>query len=62
VGKIAQDISGMAVDRVTHPIETVEMAWGGISWGVGILRDTVEHLTEHLKDQEREETVQNLQQ
>jgi hypothetical protein len=62
VGKIAQDIGGMAVDRVTHPIETVEMAWGGISWGVGILRDTVEHLTEQLADQEREETVQNLQQ
>jgi hypothetical protein len=58
VGKIAQDLGGMAVDRVTHPIETVEMAWGGISWGVGILRDTVEQLT----DQEREETVQNLQQ
>jgi hypothetical protein len=62
VGKIAQDVGGMAVDRVTHPIETVEMAWGGISWGAGILRDTVGHLTEHLTDQEREETVHNLQQ
>jgi hypothetical protein len=58
VGKIAQDLGGMTVDRLTHPKETVEMAWGGISWGVGILRDTVEHLT----DQEREETVQSLQQ
>jgi hypothetical protein len=62
VGKIAQDLGGMAVDRVTHPIETVEMAWGGISWGAGILRDTVEQMTEHLTDQEREETVQSLQQ
>lgn len=62
VGKIAQDVGGMAVHHATHPIETVEMAWGGISWGVGILRDTVEHLTEHLDDQEREETVQSLQQ
>jgi hypothetical protein len=62
VGKIAQDIGGMAVDRVTHPIETVEMAWGGISWGAGILRDTVEQMTEHLTDQEQEERVQSLQQ
>jgi hypothetical protein len=58
VGKIAQDLGGMAVDRVTHPVETVEMVWNGISWGIGILRDTVEQLT----DQEREETVQSLQQ
>lgn len=58
VGKIAQGLGGMAVDRVTHPVETVEMAWSGISWGVDFLRETVEHLT----DQEREETVQSLQQ
>lgn len=58
VGKIAQDVGGMAVDRAVHPIETVGMAWDGLSWGVGLVRDTVEQLT----DQEREESVQELQQ
>jgi len=58
VGKIAQDLGGVAVDRVTHPVETVEILWSGISWGVGLVRDTVDQLA----DREREETVQDLQQ
>jgi len=40
-GKVAQDLGGMALDRAMHPVETLGMAWDGISLGVGALRDAV---------------------
>lgn len=57
VGKIAHDLGGMAVDRVSHPIETVSMAWGGISWGVGVALDA----WNQVKEKEQSDIVQRLQ-
>jgi len=39
VGAVAMDIGSMAVDRALHPLETATMAWHGLSWGAGVLRD-----------------------
>jgi hypothetical protein len=51
VGQIVAGVAGMAVDRITHPVET-------IGWSV----DQIKRLLQHFTDQEREETVQVLQQ
>lgn len=39
--KVAQDLGGMALDRAMHPVETIGMAWNGITLGVGAIRDMV---------------------
>jgi hypothetical protein len=39
--QVAQDVGGMALDCVMHPVETVGMAWHGLSLGVGVIRDAV---------------------
>eukprot|EP00522_Entomoneis_paludosa_P015931 CAMPEP_0172459070 /NCGR_PEP_ID=MMETSP1065-20121228/30841_1 /TAXON_ID=265537 /ORGANISM="Amphiprora paludosa, Strain CCMP125" /LENGTH=120 /DNA_ID=CAMNT_0013213625 /DNA_START=189 /DNA_END=551 /DNA_ORIENTATION=- len=57
VGQIAQNCADLAIDRVTHPIETVQMACGGIAWGWGQIQRAVQE----FQDQERQEAVQALQ-
>lgn len=59
VEKIAQDVGHMAVDRITHPVETVGMAWNAVALGAGALHDTWEHFQ---NDDEKKTVVQELQQ
>jgi hypothetical protein len=59
VGHIASDVAGMAVHHALHPIETIGMAWDGISWGVGMLTDTLQQVLEH--QQEDQQVVRDLQ-
>ena len=37
--KIAKNVGHAALDRVTHPIETVCMAWDGVKLGAGAVKD-----------------------
>ena len=39
---IVQDLSGMALDRITHPIDTIGKVWDGIHWGIGVLKDATD--------------------
>jgi hypothetical protein len=48
---IATNVAGMAVDRILHPVES-------IGWSV----EQIKRLVQHVTDQERETTVQVLQQ
>ena len=57
VGEIAGQIGNLAVDRALHPIETVGMAWNGLSMGFGMVHTTVRQLFE----QEQRETAIGLQ-
>lgn len=41
VERVAQDLGEMALDRAMHPIETIGMAWNGVTFGLGALRDAV---------------------
>lgn len=41
VNKICCDVIDGAVDRVMHPVETIGMAWNGMFWIGGMVRDTV---------------------
>ena len=41
VGKIAQHVGDSALYRALHPMETFGMAWDGVAWGVGAIRDAV---------------------
>ena len=59
VGHIASNVGSMAVDRVMHPIETVGMAWNGISGGMGLVATTVHQLVEQYQEQQR--IMQGLQ-
>ncbi|GAX19081.1 hypothetical protein FisN_3Lh015 [Fistulifera solaris] len=57
VGKIIQNVGGFTLDRVTHPVETVEMAWNSVVWGA----DSLVKLWNELNDHERHLAVQDLQ-
>lgn len=48
VEKICEDVVGGAIDMATHPLETAGMAWTGLSWMVGALRETVGCVVESL--------------
>ena len=53
-GKIAQELGGMIVHHVTHPIDTIGMAWDGVFWGVGMITGTVQAILEDdTEDAER---------
>jgi hypothetical protein len=58
LGQTAHNIGDWAMERITHPMETAEMVWGGISWGVGFVAAT----WSQFHDSEQDETVQRLQQ
>jgi hypothetical protein len=58
VGRIAQNVGDVTVDRITHPIETIGMAWNSLAWGAEALRDALGN----FNDQERDAAVQKLQQ
>lgn len=51
VGKIAQNSAGFVIDRAFHPIETVGMAWDGLSWGFGVASDSIQLVLEQKRDQ-----------
>lgn len=59
VGQIAQNMGHLAVDRILHPVESIGMAWNGVGWIVGNVRETFERLR---NEDERDSTVQDLQQ
>jgi hypothetical protein len=40
-GKICSDVVGGVVDLALHPVETVGMAWEGLFWMGGAVRDVV---------------------
>jgi hypothetical protein len=52
VEQIVDDLKNIAVDKVTHPIETVGTAWNGLVWGVSAVTDTVQQVL-----QQREEFI-----
>lgn len=39
---IAQDLGGMALDRITHPIDTIGKVWDSVHWGFGAAKDASE--------------------
>jgi hypothetical protein len=45
-GKVAQDVGELALYRAFHPVETFGMAWNGVAWGVGAIRDAVAQVQE----------------
>lgn len=57
VGKIIQNVGGFAIDRVTHPVESVEMVWNSVAWGA----DSLCKLWNEFNDHERNLAVQDLQ-
>jgi hypothetical protein len=55
---VAQQCVGMAVDRITHPVATLQGVWGGLCWTKDRLCETVAD----WRDEEKHEVVQTLQQ
>lgn len=58
VEKIVGDLAHLAVDRVTHPVETIGMAWNGMAWGLAKAKEA----WDNLNDDESNATTQRLQQ
>ena len=58
VGKIAQDAGGLAIDRITHPIETVGMCWNTVAWGAGALKDALDNLNDPEEDASVQDELQ----
>lgn len=57
VGKLAQDVGGALLDRVTHPLETASMAWDGVCIGAGAIRDGVSFVQDTV-ERHREQRTQ----
>lgn len=50
LGNVANNIKDAAIDRALHPIETANMAWKGVSCGVGWVSSTVGQLLEQRNE------------
>lgn len=59
VGKVAQDLGGFALDRVLHPVQTACMAWDGLVWGAGALKDAGVFIKEMADSQAATEAAPN---
>mmetsp|Transcript_11073 Transcript_11073/g.30583 ORF Transcript_11073/g.30583 Transcript_11073/m.30583 type:complete len:428 (-) Transcript_11073:1134-2417(-) len=57
VAEIVHQCVDWGVERITHPIETVQMTWGGLVWGV----DQIQRAVQEFQDQERQVNVQAMQ-
>ena len=55
--KIVQEVGGMVVHHVTHPIETIGMAWDGVAWGLGVITHTIQAMLED-DDEDAERLLQ----
>jgi phosphate uptake regulator len=44
VGPILENVGHMAVERLTHPVETAGMIFNGINWGMARVKDTVDQI------------------
>lgn len=63
VGPILEQAGQFAVDRVTHPVETVSMAWNGVVCGASLLRDSWQYVSNVAANaDERGAVAQALQQ
>lgn len=50
VEQIAHQVKDAAIDRVTHPLETIGMAWNGIAWGVTAASETIQQVLEQRNE------------
>ena len=57
VGKLAQDVGGALLNRVTHPLETAFMAWDGVCIGASAIRDGIGFVHDTV-DRHREQVNQ----
>lgn len=57
VVSIVQNLAGMTVDRLLHPVETIQGAWSGIVWSSAWLQDFIRA----WQDRERQQVAQELQ-
>jgi hypothetical protein len=39
---VVQDLGGMALDKITHPIDTIGKIWDGVHWGFGMVKDATD--------------------
>ncbi|KAG7342383.1 hypothetical protein IV203_007476 [Nitzschia inconspicua] len=44
VGPILENVGHMALERVTHPVETAGMIFNAVNWGIARVKDTVDHI------------------
>lgn len=51
---IAGNVGHAVLDRVTHPVETVQMAWGALCMGVGAVQEGIQFVQEAVERQQEE--------
>ena len=57
IGPIVEDIGSIALDRITHPIDTIGQVWDGCIWSLDVIKDTTENFLS-MRHQEQESLVQ----
>ncbi|OEU21025.1 hypothetical protein FRACYDRAFT_234654 [Fragilariopsis cylindrus CCMP1102] len=57
IGPIVEDIGSIALDRITHPIDTIGQVWDGCIWSLDVIKDTTENFLS-MRHQEHESLVQ----
>ena len=55
VGNVVKDVGGWTVERVTRPVETAGMVWGGMVWGANAVKNGFDFAKEMLGNQQRME-------
>lgn len=60
IGNVASNIKDAAIDRALNPIETANMAWKGVSCGVGWVSSTVSQLLEQRKEMQQQKQATTI--
>ncbi len=50
VEHIAHSIKDLTLERITHPVETVGMAWNGIAWSFCTATDTIQQILQQREE------------
>jgi hypothetical protein len=57
IGPIVEDIGSIALDRITHPIDTIGKVWDGCIWSLDVIKNTTEQFVS-MRHKEQESLVQ----
>ena len=58
---VAQKVAGMALDRVMHPVQTVQMTWNGVMVGAGAVKDAAVFVHERIEREMDKDKASKMQ-
>ena len=54
---VVQDLGGMALDKITHPIDTIGKIWDGVHWGFGVVKDATDGFVSMRRESQEDSLI-----